>query len=327
MLPGRRREARLTTLFMTHTECLFHDTGSGHPERPDRLRAVFHAIDETGYPDLVRREAPLATDAQLALAHSDAYVQKLNAAIPESGRRNLDPDTVVSPGSAEASRRAAGAVIAAVDAVFAGDADNAFCAVRPPGHHAEPDRAMGFCLFNNAAIGALHARQAHGIRRVAVVDFDVHHGNGTQARFRDEPELMYLSSHQWPLYPGTGATHETGIADNLVNLCLEPTAGTGEFRRAWSETGLPRLRAFAPELVIISAGFDGHERDPLASLNLTDADYGWITGEIMTIATECCDGRLVSVLEGGYDLDALQSATRVHVSTLQGETAPLTEGS
>ncbi len=317
----------MTTLFMTHTECLFHDTGTGHPERPDRLRAVFHAIDETGYPDLLRREAPLATNAQLALAHSDAYVQKLVAAIPASGRRNLDPDTVVSPGSAEAVRRAAGAVVAAVDAVFAGDADNAFCAVRPPGHHAEPDRPMGFCLFNNAAIGALHARQAHGIRRVAVVDFDVHHGNGTQARFRDDPELMYLSSHQWPLYPGTGAAHETGVADNLVNLCLEPTAGTEDFRRVWSETGLPRLRAFAPELVIISAGFDGHEHDPLASLNLTDADYGWITGEIMTIATECCDGRLVSVLEGGYDLDALQSATRVHVSTLQGETAPPTEGS
>lgn len=317
----------MTTLFMTHTECLFHDTGTGHPERPDRLRAVFHAIDETGYPDLLRREAPLATDAQLALAHSDAYVQKLVAAIPASGRRNLDPDTVVSPGSAEAVRRAAGAVVAAVDAVFAGDADNAFCAVRPPGHHAEPDRPMGFCLFNNAAIGALHARQAHGIRRVAVVDFDVHHGNGTQARFRDDPELMYLSSHQWPLYPGTGAAHETGVADNLVNLCLEPTAGTEDFRRVWSETGLPRLRAFAPELVIISAGFDGHERDPLASLNLTDADYGWITGEIMTIAMDCCDGRLVSVLEGGYDLDALQSATRVHVSTLQGETAPPTEGS
>ena len=178
-----------------------------------------------------------------------------------------------------------------------------------------------------AALALPDARQAHGIRRVAVVDFDVHHGNGTQARFRDDPELMYLSSHQWPLYPGTGAAHETGVADNLVNLCLEPTAGTAEFRRVWSETGLPRLRAFAPELVIISAGFDGHEHDPLASLNLTNADYGWITGEIMTIATECCDGRLVSVLEGGYDLDALQSATRVHVSTLQGETAPPTEGS
>ncbi len=303
---------------MTHTDCLFHDAGSGHPERPDRLRAVLHAIDEDTYPELIREQAPLATDSQLALAHSDGYVQKLLAAIPASGRRNLDPDTVASPGSAEATRRAAGAVVAAVDAVFGGAVDNAFCAVRPPGHHAEPDRPMGFCLFNNVAIGALHARLANGIRRVAVVDFDVHHGNGTQARFHDDPDLMYLSSHQWPLYPGTGAAHETGIADNLVNLCLEPTAGSAPFRAAWSGTGLPKLRAFAPELIIISAGFDGHERDPLASLSLTDDDYGWITAEIMKIAAECCNGRLVSVLEGGYDLDALQSASRIHVATLLG---------
>lgn len=309
----------MKTLFMTHMDCLFHDTGTGHPERPDRLRAVLHAIDEDSYPDLIRQQAPLASDAQLALAHSDDYVRKLLAAIPASGRRNLDPDTVASPGSVEATRRAAGAVVAAVDAVFGDVADNAFCAVRPPGHHAEPDRPMGFCLFNNAAIGALHARQAHGVRRVAVVDFDVHHGNGTQARFRDDPDLMYLSSHQWPLYPGTGAADDTGIADNLVNLCLEPTAGSAPFRAAWSDTGLPRLRAFAPELIIISAGFDGHERDPLASLSLTDDDYGWITAEIMKIAADCCNGRLVSVLEGGYDLDALQSASRIHVSTLQGK--------
>lgn len=308
----------MTTLLVTHTDCLFHDTGPEHPERPDRLRAVLHALDEETFPDLVRTEAPSADDASLALAHSGRYVTDVLARIPVKGRLNLDPDTVVSPGSEEAARRAAGAVILAVDAVFQGTADNAFCAIRPPGHHAEPDRPMGFCLFNNAAIGALHARRAHGIRRVAVVDFDVHHGNGTQARFNDDPDLFYASSHQWPLYPGTGSARETGCAANVVNICLEPTAGSVAFRRGWSETGLPKLRAFAPELLIVSAGFDGHERDPLAHLRLTDDDYAWITGELMAIARDCCAGRVVSVLEGGYDLEALGSASAAHVRALQG---------
>lgn len=306
----------MTTLFITHMDCLWHDTGPSHPERPDRLRALRHALNEDDFPDLARAEAPLADNAQIARAHPAGHVEGIFAAIPQKGRVMLDGDTVVSPGSAEAVRRAAGGVIAAIDAVFAGEADNAFCAVRPPGHHAEPRQPMGFCIFNNVAVGAHHARAVHGIRRVAVVDFDVHHGNGTQALFWDDPELFYGSTHQWPLYPGTGAKAERGVSGNIVNVPLAPDAGSDAFRRGMSETLLPALAAFGPELVLVSAGFDGHERDPLAHLNLTDDDFAWITAELMAVAKQKCGGRLVSVLEGGYDLDALQSAGRAHVREL-----------
>lgn len=309
----------MTTMLITHMDCLWHDTGPSHPERPDRLRAVRHALNEDDFPDLLREEAPLATNEQIALAHPRDHVDAMFEAIPQEGRRHLDGDTVVSPGSNEASRRAAGAVIAAVDAVFGGTAKNAFCAVRPPGHHAEPRQPMGFCLFNNVVVGAQHARAAHGIRRVAVIDFDVHHGNGTEALFRDDPDLFYGSTHQWPLYPGTGERTETGVAKNICNAPLPPNAGSKEFRFAMTERVLPALAAFRPELLIISAGFDAHENDPLAHLNFTDDDYAWATKELMRIADECCDGRVVSVLEGGYDLDALQSASVAHVRGLQGK--------
>jgi acetoin utilization deacetylase AcuC-like enzyme len=304
-------------MLITHMDCLWHDTGPSHPERPDRVRAVRHALNEDAFPDLIRREAPLAGDDAIALAHPADHVAAVFQAMPKEGRVMLDGDTVVSPGSAEAVRRAAGAVIAAIDAVFAGEARNAFCAVRPPGHHAEPRQPMGFCIFNNVAVGAHHARKAHGIRRVAVVDFDVHHGNGTQAMFRDDPDLFYGSTHQWPLYPGTGEKTETGVAGNIVNAPLPPASGSEAFRAAMSGALLPKLEAFAPELLIVSAGFDAHERDPLAHLNLTDGDYAWITAELMAVAGRCCSGRLVSVLEGGYDLDALESAAAAHVRELQ----------
>lgn len=304
-------------MLITHMDCLWHDTGSSHPERPDRLRAVRHALNENDFPDLIREDAPLASDDQIALAHPADHVAAMFEAMPAEGRVMLDGDTVASPGTADAARRAAGALIAAIDAVFAGKADNAFCAVRPPGHHAEPRQPMGFCLFNNVAVGAHHARASHGIRKVAVVDFDVHHGNGTEAMFKADPDLFYGSTHQWPLYPGTGERSERGVKNNICNAPLPPNAGSKEFRFAMTETLLPALAAFRPELLIISAGFDGHERDPLAHLNLTDEDYGWITGELMRIADECCSGRLVSVLEGGYDLDALQSASIAHVRGLQ----------
>jgi acetoin utilization deacetylase AcuC-like enzyme len=307
----------VTTMLITHMDCLWHDTGPSHPERPDRLRAVRHALGEDDFPDLTRVEAPLASNAQIALAHPADHVDAMFDAIPSEGRHQLDGDTVVSPGSAEAARRGAGAVIAAVDAVFTGGADNAFCAVRPPGHHAEPRQPMGFCLFNNVVVGAQHARAAHGVTRIAVIDFDVHHGNGTEAFFRSDPDLFYGSTHQWPLYPGTGERSERGVAGNICNAPLPPNAGSREFRFAMTETVLPALAAFMPELLIISAGFDAHENDPLAHLNFTDDDYGWITTELMKIADECCQGRVVSVLEGGYDLDALQSASVAHVRGLQ----------
>ncbi|WP_416898683.1 MAG: histone deacetylase family protein [Minwuia sp.] len=307
----------MATMLITHMDCLWHDTGSSHPERPDRLRAVRHALNETDFPDLIRAEAPLASDEEIARAHPADHVAAMFEAMPAEGRRQLDGDTIVSPGSGDAARRAAGAVIAAIDAVFAGAADNAFCAVRPPGHHAEPTQPMGFCLFNNVAVGAHHARAKHGISRVAVIDFDVHHGNGTEAMFRQDGDLFYGSTHQWPLYPGTGERSERGVRNNICNVPLLPDAGSKEFRFGMEESLLPALAAFKPELLIISAGFDAHERDPLAHLNLTDDDYAWITRELMKIADECCAGRVVSVLEGGYDLDALQTASAAHVRELQ----------
>ena len=305
----------MKTLLLSHPDCLYHDTGSGHPERPDRLRAVLHALDEDAFAGLDRRDAPKATVAQLARAHPKAYVEAIFRKVPEAGLAHLDGDTLVSPGSGEAALRAAGAVCAAVDAVLGDQARNAFCAVRPPGHHAEPNRAMGFCLFNNIAIGAFHARAAHDISRVAVIDFDVHHGNGTQAMFAADPDLMYISSHQWPLYPGTGQANERGVG-NIVNICLPPAAGSRAFRDAVTGQVIPALDQFRPELVMISAGFDAHRDDPLAGLEFTDEDYGWVTERLIEIADRHCRGRIVSVLEGGYNLLALGSASAAHVTAL-----------
>jgi acetoin utilization deacetylase AcuC-like enzyme len=236
-------------------------------------------------------------------------------AIPTEGYVLLDGDTTASPGSGEAALRAAGALIAAIDAVINGEAANAFCAVRPPGHHAESDQAMGFCLFNNVAIGAAHARQAHGLERVAVIDFDVHHGNGTQHMFEQDPGLFYASTHQWPLYPGTGAPEEQGCG-NILNVPLPPGAGSAEFREAMAEIVLPVLDQFGPDLVIISAGFDAHAADPLAMLELVEADYAWVTKALAELAWTHCGGRVVSALEGGYDLAALARSAAAHVRSL-----------
>src|SRR5262245_43211020 len=259
----------MTTLLFTHPACLEHDPGAYHPESPDRLGAVLDALQGPEFARLERREAPEAAIDDLLRVHPRAFVERLLAAVPASGHVGIDADTIVSPASGRAALRAAGAVVAAVDAVVAGEADNAFCAVRPPGHHAEPQRPMGFCLFNNAAIGALRARDAHGLARVAVIDFDVHHGNGTQARFYDDATLFYASTHQSPLYPGTGAASETGVG-NIVNVPLRPMSGAREFRLGFSREILPALGAFRPEMVIISAGFDAHKSDPLAQLMLDE---------------------------------------------------------
>ncbi|MDP6353372.1 MAG: histone deacetylase family protein [Alphaproteobacteria bacterium] len=305
----------MTTLLFTHPACLDHDPGDGHPERADRLRAVLAALDDQRFAALDRRQAPRATVAQIARAHDRAYVESLLERAPVGGRVQLDADTVMSPGSVEAALRAAGALCAAVDAVVAGDEVRAFCAVRPPGHHAEPSRPMGFCLFNNVAIGAEQARAVHGLARVAIVDFDVHHGNGTQAIFAREPMVHFFSSHQMPLYPGTGAASETGVG-NILNMPLAMMTGGDEFRRVWGQVALPRLREFDPDLILISAGFDGHRDDPLAQLQLIDDDYGWLTRELVAIARQCCAGRMVSTLEGGYDLAALGVCATAHVAAL-----------
>ena len=304
------------TLLITHPACLDHDPGAWHPECPDRLRAVLGALEDPAFESLRREAAPAATAAQLGLVHPAAHIESLLALRPEAGELvQIDGDTAIGAGSIDAALRAAGAALRGVDAVLGGEADTAFAAVRPPGHHAEPDRAMGFCLFSNAAIAAVHARVAWGAERVAVLDFDVHHGNGTQAAFRADPALFYGSSHQFPCYPGTGRASERGVG-NIVNAPLPPGSASGAFRTAWADHILPALRAFGPDLIIVSAGFDAHKADPLAELRLETADFGWITTEILAVADAVCRGRLVSVLEGGYDLAALADSAAAHVRAL-----------
>src|SRR5438874_5019992 len=302
----------MTTLLYTHPACLDHDPGRHHPESPARLRAVLEALDDPEFARLERCGAPEAAREDLLRVHPLRHVEGILGAVPKTGRVGVDADTVLSPASGEAALRAAGAVVAAVDAVVAKNADNPYCAVRPPGHHAEPQRAMGFCLFNNAAIGALRAREAHGLARVAVVDFDVHHGNGTQAAFEADGSLFYASTHQYPLYPGTGAASETGVG-NIVNVPLRPMAGSTQFRLGMTQRILPALDAFRPELVIVSAGFDAHRSDPLAQLMLEEADYTWVTEKLLEIADRHAAGRLVVTLYGGYDFLALVVSAATHV--------------
>jgi acetoin utilization deacetylase AcuC-like enzyme len=305
----------MTTLLYTHPACLDHDPGRYHPESPARLRAVLEALDAPEFARLDRREAPEASLDDIGRVHPRGFIERMLAAVPSSGHAGIDADTILSPESGRAALRAAGAVVAAVDAVVAGEADNAFCAVRPPGHHAEPLRAMGFCLFNNVAIGALRAREVHGLARVAVIDFDVHHGNGTQARFAEDPSLFYASTHQFPLYPGTGAASETGVG-NIVNVPLPPMAGSRQFRLGVAREILPALDAFRPEIVLISAGFDAHRSDPLAQLLLDESDYTWITEQLLEIARQHAGGRVVATLEGGYDLAALGASAAAHIRVL-----------
>ena len=306
----------MQTVLFTHKACLDHNPGQSHPESPARLESVLAALGDSAFDALDRRQAPQATVDQIARVHPRDYVMQILAAMPETGAVRLDADTIVSPGSGEAALRAAGAICAAVDAVAGGEARNAFCAVRPPGHHAEPTIPMGFCVFNSVAVGGAHAREAHGLERIAVVDFDVHHGNGTQAIFQNDPNSFFGSTHQSPLYPGTGAAHERGCAGNIVNVPLAPHSGSDAFREALSETILPALHGFGPDMMFISAGFDAHADDPLASLNFSDDDYSWATERIREAAEKFCGGRLVSTLEGGYDLAALGRCAARHVQAL-----------
>lgn len=305
------------TLLIGHPSFLEHDTGDFHPERPDRLRAVTAALADEEFSGLARLVAPAATMEQLTRVHPQSYVDAILAIRPPEGELvHVDGDTVMSAGSANAARHAAGAVIAAVDGVLKGRARTAFAAVRPPGHHATPDVPGGFCLFNNVAIGAMHARAAFGLRRVALIDFDVHHGQGTQAVVEPDPDLFYASTHQYPLYPGTGSARERGVAGNVVNVPLPAGSGSAAFRAAWSDRPLPALDDFAPELIIVSAGFDAHRRDPLAQLDVETEDFVWLTEELLAIAGRHASGRLVSVLEGGYDLAALAESVAAHVRAL-----------
>ena len=305
----------MPTLFLNHPDCLPHDMGQGHPERPDRLRAVDKALSGPAFAALKREQAPSADIAVIERLHPSRYVEAIRDAIPRQGLIWLDPDTAICPKSYDAALRATGATVYAMDQVMTGAAKNAFCAVRPPGHHAEPSRAMGFCLFNNIAIAALHARAAHGVERVAVVDFDVHHGNGTQDAFWSDRDLFYGSTHQMPLFPGTGALSETG-AGNIFNAPLSPLDGSARFREAFLGRILPALHNFGPDVLLISAGFDAHRDDPLAQIELTEEDFAWVTEKLMEMAEKHAGGRVVSTLEGGYNLEALGRSTVAHVKVL-----------
>ncbi len=306
----------MTTALFTHADCLDHMTPAGHPERAKRLEVILEALADSEFDALMRLSAPLAEDAHLQLVHSADHVARIRAAMPNRGYASLDADTHLSPGSLKAALRAVGANVAAVDLVLAGKAKNAFCAIRPPGHHAETALPMGFCLFGNVAIAAKHALDHHGLARVAIVDFDVHHGNGTQDLLWNEPRSLFISTHQSPLWPGSGAASERGASGNVLNVPLAPGTDGTAFRAVVERLVLPALDNFMPELVLISAGFDAHRADPLASLNLTEADFAWITQRLCDIADDHAQGRIVSTLEGGYDLDALAASAAAHVAVL-----------
>lgn len=306
----------MSTLFFTDPACLSHVTPPGHPERVDRLRSVLAALEAPAFAALDRRQAAPADVAELLRCHPQAYVDAIRAAIPASGSHQLDADTHVSPGSWDAALAAVGALNGALDAVIAGEARNAFAAIRPPGHHAETAKPMGFCLFGTVAIAAKRALDHHGLSRIAVLDFDVHHGNGTQDLLWNEGRALFVSSHQFPLWPGTGRADEVGAQGTVLNLPLAPGTDGPAFRAAWEETVFPRVDAFAPELILVSAGFDAHADDPLAQLELQVEDFTWITRRICDIADRHAGGRVVSALEGGYDLDALAASTAAHVAVL-----------
>lgn len=306
----------MSTLLINHPAFLEHETGHEHPECPDRLHAVLAALEDEAFSSLIRVTAPAATMEQLTLVHPESYVKAILGIRPEPyDIVRIDDVTFMSEHSAEAALHAVGALVAGVDAVMAGEARTVFAAVRPPGHHALPATPGGFCLFNNVAVGARHAQARYGLER-AIIDFDVHHGQGTQAIVESDPRLFYASTHQSPLYPGTGASHERGVAGNVVNVSLAPGNGSAEFRAAWEENILPALDRFAPRLLIVSAGFDAHRRDPLAGLRVETNDFYWLTEKLVALAERHAGGRVVSALEGGYDLTALAQSVAAHVRAL-----------
>ena len=305
----------MATLLYTHPAFNAHEVPPGHVEHAGRYDAVEAALNMPAFDMLERRDPPRASQEQIALVHPSAFRNVVEATAPTDGLAQFDMDTFAGPNTLDAVLRAVGGACAAVDAIYRGEATNAFIAARPPGHHAEPERAMGFCVYNGAAISALYARN-HGARRVAVLDFDVHHGNGTEAAFWHDSDAFYASSHEWPQYPGTGRETDRGAFDNIANAALPPGADGNAFRRAWGEKLLPALSDFDPDFIVVSAGFDAHAADPLGGLQVTEGDFAWITDEISAIARDKAAGRMISLLEGGYDLPALASSATAHVARL-----------
>lgn len=316
----------MTTALFTHAACLAHDNGYGNPETPERLAAILHELAKPAYADVVRYEALRATKEDIARVHDLSYVEHILSSVPEKGYYLLEEgaeedkvayeETALSAGSGEAALRAAGAAIAAIDDVLSGKITNAFCAVRPPGHHAGRAHAAGFCLFNNIAIGAMHALDTHNFKRIAIADFDVHHGDGTQAWARGNSAVLFCSSHQMPLYPGSGGVDESGPLNNIVNMPLRPGTDGAEFLKTWRERGLAAIDAFKPELILVSAGFDAHRDDPLADINLVEDNYFRITRDLCALAQKHCSGHIVSTLEGGYNIAALAASAGAHVKAL-----------
>jgi acetoin utilization deacetylase AcuC-like enzyme len=311
----------VTTLVISHAAGLGHDTGPGHPERPERLRAVEQVLSHEAFKPLNRQQAPAGDRQAILRVHPGDYVAAVEKSAPASGYVHADPDTVMSKGTMEALMHGVGGAVLGVDSVMRGEADNAFVAIRPPGHHAERATPMGFCFYNFAAIAVRQAQAVYGAERVAVVDFDVHHGNGTQDIFWADETVMYGSTHQMPLFPGTGSVSERGEHENIVNAPLAPGDDGDHFREAFETVILPRVEAFRPDLIIISAGFDAHRLDPLANVNLVETDFAWVTAKLMELADTHCKGRIVSILEGGYNLEGLSRSVAAHVLTLMGKTA------
>lgn len=308
----------MNTLVLSHPDCLAHDMGPGHPERPDRILAIERILEHERFQHLARENAPLGTREQILRVHPATHYEMIEQASPHQGLARLDSDTAMGPGTFDAALRSVGGACHAVNEVMERRVTNAFVATRPPGHHAETATAMGFCFFNNAAIAARHAQSVHGAERVAIMDFDVHHGNGTQDIFWADGSVLYASTHEMPLYPGTGAKNETGERGTIVNAPLSAGDAGEAFRDAMTSRILPAIDVFAPDLIIISAGFDAHRRDPLANINLVEADFAWATGKLMDLAEKHSKGRLVSLLEGGYDLEGLARSVAAHVMMLSG---------
>ncbi len=306
----------MTTAFLTHTDCLHHINPDGHPEQVARLEYILDRMNAPEFDGLLRSDAPIGADEHILKTHSATHLNALKAAVPNEGWFQIDGDTSVSPGSLQAAYRGVGANVKAVDLVMSGQATNAFCAIRPPGHHAETQTAMGFCYFGNVVIGARHALDHYELDRVAIVDFDVHHGNGTQDLVWNDDRILFVSSHQMPLYPGSGAAREKGAHRNVINVPIEPNANGTALRQAFELEIIPALEVYKPQMIFISAGFDAHQADPLANLNFSEDDFTWVTKTLCNFANKHCEGRVVSTLEGGYDLRALAASVAAHVTVL-----------